>query len=339
MIQYWRAMLPAARLEDDGLIVSFGDADGELGAAAGGATVAAPLPHLAPILCGGADSRSFLQNQLTSDISHLKSGHAQHSAWCTAKGRMLASFLVVNADDSLHLIVAEDLLDTVLKRLKMFVLRSQVTLADGRDSLAIVGVAGPRAAEGLAAASLPAPAEVLRAENSAAGISVRLDADRFVVAARTDSLPAVWNALTRVARPVGTPVWRWLDVRAGLPLVDAATSEEFVPQMADFDKLGGVSFHKGCYPGQEVVARTQYLGKVKRHLYRARGTDVLRPGDKLFGSGSDSDPACGMIAVAAPSPDGGWIALAVLQESALAGQVRVGSPHGSPLQQLTAVAD
>jgi hypothetical protein len=141
-----------------------------------------------------------------------------------------------------------------------------------------------------------------------------LDPGRFIVELPAESAPDVWEALAVAARPCGTPVWRWLDVQAAFPLVTAATKEEFVPQMADFEKLGGVSFHKGCYPGQEVVARTQYLGKVKRHLYRISSAAPLAAGDDLH-SPDNLDQAAGKIVSATPSPVGGWVGLAVVQSN------------------------
>src|SRR5690606_34859735 len=127
---------------------------------------------------------------------------------------------------------------------------------------------------------------------------------RFLVAASPDAAAGLWPMLAAALRPAGLPAWRWLDIRAGLPLIGAATKEHFVPQMADFERIGGVSFHKGCYPGQEIVARTQYLGKVKRHLYRLAGEAAMAAGDELY-SGAVPDQSCGMVVSAAPSPDGG----------------------------------
>jgi folate-binding protein YgfZ len=123
----------------------------------------------------------------------------------------------------------------------------------------------------------------------------------------------------------------WLDIQAGIPLITDATKEEFVPQMANFDQIGGVSFHKGCYPGQEVIARTQYLGKVKRHLYRISATVPIAAGNPVY-SPENPEHACGMVANAAPAPEGGYVALAVIQEGFVdAGDLELGAPGGSRL--------
>ena len=310
----WQEFLGStgARIEN-GLVNNFGDLSAEL-ASSRDATIVAPLVHLALIDCTGEDAKSFLHNQLTSDVSHLAPDSAQHSAWCTAKGRMQASFILHRAGQSYRALLSSDLLTATLKRLQMFVLRSKVKLADLTDTHEIIGIAGPKAEANLLAAGLPAPGQALACESFADGTVIRLDAVRFVLIASSAAAPELWRRLSAVAKPVGTPVWQWLDIQAGIPLITEATKEAFVPQMANFDKIGGVSFHKGCYPGQEIVARTQYLGKIKRHLYRIHADLPVAAGTSIFSPESPEHP-CGMVANAAPSPDGGYDALAVIQES------------------------
>jgi folate-binding protein YgfZ len=159
---------------------------------------------------------------------------------------------------------------------------------------------------------------------------IGLEAGRYIVAVQQETIADLWNKLTLKAQPAGLPAWRWLDVQAGFPLVTAATKEEFVPQMADFEKLGGISFHKGCYPGQEIVARTQYLGKVKRHLYRVTSDQLLEAGADLH-SPDNPDQACGKIVSGAPSPTGGYEALAVVQSN-FAGNLHLGSREGPKIE-------
>ena len=310
--------------------IHFGDAAGEL-AAAGSATVLASLAHLGLIQAEGEDTKAFLHGQFTSDINHLSSGHAQLSAWCSAKGRMQASFVVWRDGERYLLALAGDLQEPIQKRLTMFVLRAKVKLASLSDSHALLGLAGAQAGAALAAAGLPQPAEPMRAENAADGTTVlRLDAGRFVVIAAAERAPAVWAALASQARPVGLPAWRWLDVQTAFPLITLATKEEFVPQMADFEKMGGVSFHKGCYPGQEIVARTQYLGKVKRHLYRVRSATALASGDDLHAP-ENPDQTIGKIMTVAPCPAGGYEGLAVIQAN-FAGNVHLGAIDGPAIE-------
>ena len=174
---------------------------------------------------------------------------------------MQASFLVWPADDAYRLALAADLEAATLKRLQMFTLRSRVRLASLSATRLLLGLAGPQAAEALADAGLPCPAAAMTVAAGDTAQVLALDAGRYVLAVAPQDVAELWHRLSLKARPAGVPAWRWLDVQAGFPLVTAATKEEFVPQMADFEKIGGVSFHKGCYPGQEVVARTQYLGQ------------------------------------------------------------------------------
>jgi folate-binding protein YgfZ len=312
----WRTFLETAGAEfvapaDE--VASFGNAADELAAAAGQAVVV-PLSHLALIEASGEDARTFLHSQLTSDINHLGPGQLQHSAWCTAKGRMQASFLTWLAGDNFRLALAADLQAAMLKRLQMFVLRSRVRISPIDDGTVLLGIGGTHARKALSAAGLAVPEPTLAIAEGNGVRVMALDPGRFIVELAAESAPAAWKALTVAARPCGTPVWRWLDVQAGFPLVTAATKEEFVPQMADFEKLGGVSFHKGCYPGQEIVARTQYLGKVKRHLYRVSSAAALAAGNDLH-SPENPDQAAGKIISATPSPVGGWVGLAVVQSN------------------------
>ena len=325
----WQEFLGAcgARI-DQSMVGDFGDSQAEL-AAARTATVISPLTHLGLIDFSGEDAKSFLHNQLTSDVNHLEPAAAQHSAWCTAKGRMLASFLLYRNGSSYRALLAADLLAATQKRLQMFVLRSKVVIGNVSDRNEMIGLSGPNGAATLTAAGLPAPARPLEVAAFADGEVVRIDETRYLVIVASATATALWPRLAASARPVGTPVWQWLDIQAGIPQISEATKEAFVPQMTHLDKIGGVSFHKGCYPGQEVIARTQYLGKVKRHLYRIHADSVIAAGNPLFSAQSpDPEHPCGMVANAAPSPDGGYDALAVIQETFATADLALGAPGG-----------
>ena len=327
----WRSFLESADGVFDGEtseLLNFGDATAELQAASR-QTVLVPLTHLGLIEAGGEEAKTFLHSQFTSDINHLGDGQAQHSGWCSAKGRMQASFLVWRLGDNYQLALAADLQEATQKRLQMFVLRAKVKLTSQTDTI-LLGLSGPQAVEALADAALPCPADPMTTTLSDAVTVIRLDANRFIIAAPESAMAALWQKLTVKARPAGVPAWRWLDIQAAFPLVTLATKEEFVPQMADFEKIGGVSFHKGCYPGQEIVARTQYLGKVKRHLFRLSSQQALKAGDELH-SPDNPDQACGKVMTAAPSPSGGYEALAVVQSN-FSSDVHLGSREGPPVQ-------
>lgn len=328
----WRSFLESAEGSFDGEtseLLNFGDAHAELMAASKN-TVLVPLTHLGLIEASGEEAKTFLHSQFTNDINHLAETQAQHAGWCTAKGRMQASFLTWRNGESYQLALAADLQEAAQKRLQMFVLRAKVKLTAATDSTLLLGLSGPQAEETLADAALPCPADAMTTALADGVAVIRLDASRFIIAVPESSIAALWQKLTVKARPAGVPVWRWLDIQAGFPLVTLATKEEFVPQMADFEKIGGVSFHKGCYPGQEIVARTQYLGKVKRHLYRLTSSQALKAGDALH-SPDNPDQACGMVMTAAPSPAGGYEALAVVQSN-FATNVHLGSREGPQVQ-------
>lgn len=336
MNPHWRSFLESTKAifaDDSTELLNFGDAAGELKAAQE-QTVLVPLTHFGLIEAQGEDAKPFLHSQFTSDINHLSDGKAQHSAWCTAKGRMQASFLTWRTGDVYQLALSADLQEASQKRLQMFVLRSKVKLASQTEQKILLGLAGPQAAAALVDAGLPCPTDPMSTLSEAGTTVLRLDDGRFVIVTTHENMETVWQKLSLKARPAGLPVWRWLDIQAGLPLITAATREEFVPQMADFEKIGGVSFHKGCYPGQEIVARTQYLGKVKRHLYRLKSNECLQAGDDLH-SPDNPDQTCGKIVSAAPSPAGGFEALAVVQSN-FADNLHLGSLTG-PLLQASAV--
>lgn len=335
MTSSWQDFLGASGAHFDhdnqNIVTDFGDLAAEL-VSARDATVIAPLVHLGLIECSGDDATSFLHNQLTNDVNHLGSSSAQHAAWCTAKGRMLASFLLYRKAGGFQALLSKDLLAGVHKRLQMFILRSKVKLADHSDQQTVFGLSGAQSGAALTNAALPVPARLMETNTFVHGEVIRLDDARLIVVVENAMAAELWQKLAANARPVGTTVWHWLDIQAGIPLITEATKEAFIPQMANFDKIGGVSFNKGCYPGQEVVARTKYLGKVKRHLYRIRTDVAMKAGDWLC-SPDSPETACGMIANAAPSPNGGFDALGVIQENFVeAGNLHLGTPDGPTIR-------
>lgn len=314
---------------NDKRINDFGDAASELNAARDG-SVLAPLTHVGIIRVSGEEAKSFLHNQFTSDINHLGADVVQHSAWCSPKGRMLASFIVWRDGDDYLLQLSEDLVPAMAKRLQMYVLRAKVKIFDESEGVSVFGISGIGASATLQGAKLPVP-EVMKSGAFDDGQVVRIEETRFLVAVKAASALALWQSLAATAQPVGVPAWQWLDIQSALPLISEATKEHFVPQMANFERIGGVSFHKGCYPGQEIVARTQYLGKVKRHLYRLGCDQAMAAGDELF-SVAAPDQASGMVVTGTASPAGGYEALAVLMESAADAGVTLRSRDGAAVR-------
>jgi folate-binding protein YgfZ len=316
---------------DDGIVASFGDPAGEL-AAAGGQTVVADLSHFGLIAFSGEEAQAFLHGQITNDLRGLGENAAVFAGYLSPKGRMLANFLVMRRGADVLVMLPEALREGIQKRLSMFILRSKVKARNAGDDWVRLGINGPDAAalvvEVLGCA---APEGMMAMAQGERAFALRLGDGRFDLFVAPDAAPAAWERITTRARPVGVAAWDWLMVRAGVPVVLPPTQDHFVPQMANMEILGGVSFNKGCYPGQEIVARSQYLGKVKRRLHLAHLDAQARPGDELYAP-DPADQAAGVVANAAPAPGGGWDVLAVvLNPSVEAGEVRLKSRDGAKL--------
>lgn len=281
------------------------------------------------IRASGADAASFLHNLLTNDIEHIPAGGARNAGLCTAKGRLIASFLIWREGEDFLLQLSADILPAILKKLSMYVLRSKVKLTDLAAERVLVGVSGPQAVD--AVKSLGAQAgDAMTTASFDGGTAVRLDEQRFILSIQSDKSAAILAKLATQTQAAGLDAWHLGEIAAGIPRIVAATQEAFVPQMVNYEvaAVGGVSFQKGCYPGQEIVARTQYLGKIKRRMYRGKLDTPFPAGTDVFTSES-GDQHCGAIVLTAPSPAGGYESLLVVQSSgAEAGEVHVGSPTG-----------
>jgi folate-binding protein YgfZ len=287
---------------------------------------AARLADWGVIRASGADAASFLHGQLTQDTEHLQDAEARLAGYCSAKGRLLASFVVWRpAPDELLLACSADVLPGVLKRLSMFVLRAKCKLLDASAELPLWGLAGEAALAAAGAAALP--------------VWGRLASDGADVIRLPDAVVdglATPRALCIGACPAGLPaldldVWRWLEVHSGVARIVAATAEQFVPQMVNLELVGGVNFQKGCYPGQEIVARSQYRGTLKRRAQVLHADAPLQPGQEVFHSADPGQPA-GMV-VLAGSAGGRHAALVELKIASLAaGSLHASAADGSLLR-------
>jgi len=317
-----------ARFAGD-LVVDFGDAAAELRATAV-ERVVAPLTQLTVLRFSGADAENFLQGQLTCDVAALRPGRATPGGYCTAQGRLLATFLLWREAEGYAMLLARDIAEAVQRRLQMYVLRAKVTIENAGAQWIALGLSGPQAAEALADPGF-APAASDYAFGKAEGYALlTLPRGRYIALAVTDALEALWPGLTSSFKPVGTPCWQWLDIAHGLPWITAATQDKFVPQMVNLELIGGVNFQKGCYPGQEVVARTQYRARTHRRMHRAHVDAEAQAGMELYAA-SLGDQVCGAVVNAAPAPEGGCELLAVLHPEALNGTIHLASPDGAVL--------
>ncbi len=326
----WKNHLSAAgAIFDNERVVHFGNPAAELAAAA--ASAMADLSHFGLIGLAGEDAQIFLQGQTTNDVRQVSDSLGQPGALCTHQGRMLTTYVMWRSGGEYFMAVPPGLREGVQKRLTMYVLRSKVKVRDAGADVVRFGVTGAAAQEALRAAfgGLPETPWGVLAKDGATLLAV--PGGRYEIAADVARAALLWETLSAVCRPVGAACWEWTTIRAGLPTLTTATLEQFTPQMTNLELLGGVSFTKGCYTGQEVVARTQHLGKVKRRLYLAHIDGDASPasGDAL--NGTDH----GTVINAAPAPGGGFDLLAVIScDDRDKATLRWGGESGPQLQFL-----
>lgn len=288
----------------------------------------------------GEEAASFLHGQLTNDVEHLGNAEARLAGYCTPKGRLLASFLMWRNAESVLLQLPSELRAALQKRLSMFVLRAKARLSDVSADTAnavLLGLGGANAGAALQPLLGTLPAAPYTRIDHALGTVLRLadafGSPRYQWLTSEETAREVLPALRATLALGGNDAWRLSEIHAGIPQITLKTQEQFVPQMINFELLGGVNFKKGCYPGQEIVARSQYLGKLKRRTALATidSTDA-GAGDEVFDV-ADPDQPCGMIVNAAPNGEGGVDALVELKLASLEqGDIRLGSAGGAPLR-------
>ncbi len=306
--------------------------------AAHGPAVSAPqgalrLHDWGVIRARGEDAAAFLQGQLTNDMQRLGASEARLAGYCSAKGRLLASFVVWReAAGDFLLACSADLLPATLKRLSMYVLRAKCKLSDASAELPLWGLAGEAGQAALGAAA-PRPAWAV-ATLPGAGQAVRLP-DAAVEGNLVARVLFAGDALPASAPALDASAWCWLEARSGTARIVAATVEQFVPQMVNLELVGGVNFQKGCYPGQEVVARSQYRGTLKRRAFVVTGGEPLQPAQEVFHDADPGQPA-GMV-VLGGAYAGAYAGLVELKLAATeGGLLHLGRPDG-PLLRLDAL--
>lgn len=282
----------------------------------------------------GPESLKFLQNLLTSDVRQVHQAQGQFSSWCDAKGRVNASFWLIPHADAFYLVLPGNMLGAVISRLRMFVLRAKVTVRDATDELGLIGLRLSEAhSDSRLAASLP----------PLAGAVVELDGcsvmalpgcvtGRYLAIGKLEELNRWLASSFPTLDTLDDIAWQIGDILAGIPIIEEATAGEFIPQMLNLEALGGLSFTKGCYPGQEVVARLQYRGQLKRRMYRAwiSTAELPLPGARL--ASTLSEESVGQVLTAAFTNAGTVGALVVVMtDQKEAGHIHLDSPEGPEL--------
>lgn len=336
MREDWREFLVEnGAVIENGQVVSFGNPTRERRIVHAG-TMLADLSHRGLIAVHGDDAKSFLLAQFTNDIKQISPQLSQINGYCTPKGRLLAIFHAFQRGDTFYLGTQRDRVEPVIKRLRMFVMRAKATLEDASDSLVHIGLAGPKAANELKAI-FPIPEAVFESTQQGDVNVIRLPGAiaRFEIIGPVDDVKKIWNSLSVDAAAVGADPWELTDILAGVPAIFDETVEEFVPQMVNLDVIGGLSFKKGCYPGQEIVARMHYLGKLKRRMYlsQCNATVAPRPGNDVYVADTENaEPQkAGKVVNAVLAQDKGYAILSVLEIAKADGPLTLGAPTGSPL--------
>ncbi|HMV58478.1 MAG TPA: hypothetical protein PKD38_14870 [Nitrospira sp.] len=329
MTPAWLSATAERTLSEDGR--TFGHRDAELRALTE-SVIVVPLVETGILAVSGSDAAGFLHNLLTNDIAGLDELTVRRAGLCTPKGRLLADFLIWRACEAYMLQLPREILPAIQKKLSLYVLRAKVTIREVSGEMAVIGVAGVGAAGAVAALDSGLPSEGQQTRTPW-GCIVAIAGGRYQVIVDAAAAKEIWGQLVAGgATPAGLDAWHLGGISAGDPQVVAATQDQFIPQMINYVQIGGLSFKKGCYPGQEIVARTQYLGKIKRHMYRATVAAAdAAPGQPIYAP-ETGEQACGNVVCSAPSPTGTTELLAVIQTScAEAGDLHLGNSDGPAL--------
>jgi folate-binding protein YgfZ len=325
MLSEWQAFLKerGAQFAPSGGVDHFAEPRDEARAALAG-DIIADLSPLALIVATGADVAHLFQGQFTNNIDALRNTHCQLSAYCNTKGRVLAFFRVLRRDDEYWLELPAGLAEAFIARLRRYVLRADVRLRLSDDTRVGMGVSGTQAFSAMADiyGDLPESIHDVRFADELTMVRVPGPYPRLQFYGPPARARALWERLEAVARPVGFGAWSLLDIRAGIPTVQLETSEQFLPQMLNLQAFDALNFNKGCYIGQEIVARTHYLGRVKRRLFRFCANARIRPapGDPLVAA---SGASAGSVVAAELDENGGWEMLAVVGTEAATSHLRL----------------
>ncbi len=291
------------------------------------------LSHMGLIEAKSEEAEQFLQSQFSNDARQVSESRGQLSAYCNPKGRMFAAFLIFKRNQSYLLRLPREILRPTLARLQMFILRTKVKLEDFSNTLMRIGYSGANAGRDLIEILGQVPEEHYDCVQSSGVTLIRIPGpyDRYEAYGELEEIKRLWTQLSDRSTPSGAGSWALLDILAGIPTILSQTREAFVPQMVNMDLLGGINFTKGCYPGQEIVARMHYLGTLKRRMYRIHidSETSPAPGSDLFMFEGDTNEPIGKVVAAQTHPDGGSEALAVIHiDHATNGKLWLGNTAG-----------
>ena len=307
-----------------------GPAAGEGAEVALGGDLIADLSHFGLIEVKGEEASKFLGSMLTGDVRLVSETLGQFTSWCDGKGRIQATFWLFLRDGAYYLLLPAAILPGVIARMKMFLLRSKASITDASGTLARIGLSGVRIEETLGSV-LPEQRGGIAVVDGCTLIALGGEPrPRWLAVGSPPAVIALWEKLAAAARPAGAGAWALLDILAGIPHVAIETAGEFIPQMLDLEALGGLSYKKGCYPGQEVIARLHYRGQLKRKVFLAYSDapDVPAPGTRLYRPGFEE--SVGLVIAAAK--DGreravALLAVVVIEQKALGG-IHLGDAEG-----------
>jgi len=277
------------------------------------------LSHYGLIRAYGEEAEHFLQNQFCNDVRNVSDNLSQLNGYCNPKGRVLAFFRLFRINNQYLLKLPLEILNETLNRLRMFVLMTKVTLEDATNSEIIIGYSGSEAGQRLGKIlnSIPATVNEVAHDDGITVIRTSDNPERFEIYGNVNKATSIWEQLAIDAKPAGSGSWELLEIHDAIPEIVTSTREAFVPQMINLQAIDALSFKKGCYPGQEIVARMHYLGKLKRHMFLTHINDEAEvlPGDTLFAEDSESGQGAGKVVRAQSNPNGGTDILAVIELS------------------------
>ena len=334
--EWEKFLVKAGAVIKNGSVATFGNPERELRVVNTG-NILSDLSHIGLIAVYGKDAKEFLQGQFTNDINQVTETHSQLNSMCNPKGRMLAIFRVFMRSDTYYLRIPHEILEDTLKKLRMYVLRSEVTLEDATDTFVRIGLSGPNCESQLkdVIGQIPESIDDVVQLDNLSILRIPGINPRFVIIGESDAMQKIWGKLDVHAAPIGSDVWALINVLAGIPTIYKETMDMFVPQMVNFDLINGINFKKGCYTGQEIVARMHYLGKLKQRMYLAHAviSEAPAPGTSLYTRDTANKQSIGNIVDSRPSTDGNFNLLVVLKTVNIGKhEICIGSNDGTEIE-------